>query len=238
MDFLGHLEAEGFTAAPRPVGSGFDDHGNELLTFVEGQSVQPEPWSEDAIVRLGELLASLHVAARTYAPPEGAVWKDWFGRHLGTPLAGFGHGDLGPWNIMAINHVPVGFIDWDTAGPMDPIYELAQAAWLNVQLHDDDIAASVGLGDVDHRARQLGLMLDAYGLSSAGRVGFVDKMVEVAVHDSAHEAIEHGVTPATTSGIAANDYPFVWGISWRVRSAAWMLRHRHQLEAAIATPTH
>lgn len=213
VDFLGHLEREGFTASPRPVAGGFDDDGNEWLTFIEGRSPQPEPWHDDAIVRLGELIAKMHAAAQTYQPPGAALWKDWFGRRLGRPASGFGHGDLGPWNIMAIDNSPVGFIDWDTAGPMDPIYELAQAAWLNVQLHDDDIAERIGLGDVDHRAHQLRLMLDAYGLESAGRVGFVEKMVEVAVHDSANEAIGHGVTPETAAGIATDGYPFAWGIS-------------------------
>lgn len=233
VDFLNHLEQQGFAASPRPVGSGFDHVGNELLTFVEGNSPQPQPWSDDAIVHLGQMLAGLHNAARTFRPSSGAVWRDWFGRTLGDPNRSFGHGDLGPWNIMALDGVPSGFIDWDTAGPMDPVYELAQVAWLNVQLHDDDIAERVGLGNVNQRARQLASMLDAYALSPSQRDGFVDKMVEIAVLDSAAEAIEHGVKPETTAGAAEDGYPFAWGIAWRVRSAAWMLRNRKSLETAI-----
>ncbi len=233
MDLLRHLDRVGFAASPRPVGSGFDAAGNELLTYVDGESPQPLPWSDDAIVRIGELIAELHVALASFEPSAEAVWNDWFGRRLGDPRRGFGHGDLGPWNIMAVDGEPCGFIDWDTAGPMDPIYELAQAAWLNAQLHDDDVAPQVGLGDVDQRARQLRLMLDGYGLAHEERAGFVDKMVEVAVLDAAGEAIEHNITPETRDGAASDGYPFVWGIAWRTRSAAWMLRNRAALEAAL-----
>lgn len=34
--FLRHLEAEGFEAAPRVIGSGFDDAGNEVLSWIAG----------------------------------------------------------------------------------------------------------------------------------------------------------------------------------------------------------
>ncbi|NQY57271.1 MAG: phosphotransferase [Ilumatobacteraceae bacterium] len=233
INLLHHLERSGFSASPQPIESGFDADGNELLTYIDGVSPQPSPWTEEAIVRIGELLAELHAALASYEPPADAVWKDWFGRRIGNAGCGFGHGDLGPWNIMAIDGMPSGFIDWDTAGPMDPIYELAQAAWLNVQLHDDDIAARVGLGDVGQRARRLRLMLDAYDLPLRQRVGFVDKMVEVAMLDAAGEAIAHNVAPDTLDGTAADGYPFVWGIAWRTRSAAWILRNRATLEAAI-----
>ncbi|MEO1058051.1 MAG: aminoglycoside phosphotransferase family protein [Actinomycetota bacterium] len=233
IDLLRHIETRGFDASPRPVGSGFDADGNELLTFIDGESPQPSPWTDQAIARIGELISELHGAAASFEPPPDAVWKDWFGRHLGNSGGGFGHGDLGPWNIMAIDGMPAGFIDWDTAGPMDPIYELAQAAWLNVQLHDDDVADRVGLADADRRAQQLCVLLDAYGLPLEQRAGFVDKMVEVAVLDAAGEAIGHNVTPDTRHATAADGYPFVWGIAWRTRSAAWMLQNRATLEAAI-----
>lgn len=231
--FLTHLETAGFAGSPRPVGTGFDEAGNELLSFVSGESPQPLPWNDEAIVSIGQMLADLHRVAADFVPAESDAWKDWFGRRLGDPTLGFGHGDLGPWNIMAIGGLPTGFIDWDTAGPLDPIYELAQLAWLNVQLHDDDIAARVGLGDLAQRAHQLGLLLDAYGLGSSQRIGFLDKMIEVAVYDAAGEAIEHDVTPDTTAGLAEDGYPFAWGMAWRIRSAAWMLRHRTTLERAI-----
>lgn len=234
LDLLGHLETVQFAGSPRPIGSGFDDEGNEMLGYMPGESPHPSPWTDTAIVELGQMLAHFHQVARSYQPPSDAVWQDWYGRHLGDQDAGFGHGDLGPWNIIAINGSPVGFIDWDTAGPMDPLWELAQFAWLNVQLHDDEVAIVAGLGTPHDRARQLALLLDSYGLAQADRTGFVDKMVEVAVHDSALQAREQNVNPDTLSAVSDSGYPFAWGMAWRIRGASWMLQHRNLLEAAIA----
>ena len=36
-------------------------------------------------------------------------------------------------------------IDWETAGPADPMIELAQACWLNAKLFSDDVAEREGL---------------------------------------------------------------------------------------------
>ncbi|MEM8619064.1 MAG: hypothetical protein AAGF73_05040 [Actinomycetota bacterium] len=58
-------------------------------------------------------------------------------------------------------------------------------------------------------------------------------MIEVALVGAANEAIEHDITPDTVSGTEPNRYPITWGIAWRTRSAAWLLRHRVLLEAAI-----
>lgn len=233
LALLRHLEEIGFEGAPRPIGSGIDDDGREQLSFIDGVSPQPAPWSDNAIAVLGGMLAELHTATRSFRPPGDAHWQSWYCRDLGDAGAGIGHGDLGPWNVMAVGGLPVGFIDWDTAGPFDPRYEVAQVAWLNVQLHDDDIAEAVGLGSAESRATQLRLFVDAYGLADADRRGFVDRMIEVAVRDAASEAVMHEVSPATTTGIAEDGYPFAWGIAWRVRSAAWMLRHRSLLEGSI-----
>ena len=129
--------------------------------------------------------------------------------------------------------MPVALIDWDYAGPLDANWDLAQVAWLNVQLHDDDIAERQGLPDAATRAQQLCSLLDAYGLERTRRKGFVDRMIEVAVHDAREESILGKVTPETTSGLDETGFPVLWAVTWRVRSASWMLRHRSLLEAAI-----
>lgn len=235
ISLLAHLDEVGFPGSPRPVGSGFDADGNETLTHIPGKSPQPYPWGDEAVSSIGAMLAELHQATSSFRPPADPKWKDWFGRRLGDNQRAIGHGDLGPWNIVANKGDPVGFIDWDTAGPIDPVWELAQTAWLNAQLHDDDVAERLGLGDAHSRARQLKLIVDGYGLARSDRDGFVDKMVEFAVHSARNDAIEHNITPATENGIAADGFPFVWGITWRVRSASWMLRNRRLLETALRT---
>ena len=52
-------------------------------------------------------------------------------------------------------------------------------------------------------------------------------MIEYAIRDSAAEAIQAGVTSQ------AGDCDALWAITWRARSAAWMVRHRPLLENAL-----
>ena len=227
LALLRHLEAARFEGALRVVAGGFAPDGREMLTYVEGSSPNPRPWADDAVAGVGRLLRGLHEAAATFVPP-GAAWMPWFGRDLGGSRPVSGHRDTGPWNIIARDGRPVALVDFEFAGPVDAEWELAQAAWLNAQLHDDDVAERCGLADAGAAQADL----DGYGLAEEG--GFVDKMITFAVHDARAEAVNHQVTPPTTTGASADGYPFAWAIAWRVRSASWMLAHRPLLQRAIA----
>jgi Phosphotransferase enzyme family len=233
LALLRHLEQAGFAGAPRVIGSGFAPDGREMVSYIDGASPQPQAWAEDQVSEVGRLLRDLHAAARTFVPGPGAVWKPWFGRELTGSRPVFGHCDTGPWNIIAHDGRPVALIDFEFAGPVDAIWELAQAAWLNAQLHDDDIAEQHGLPDAAARARQLKLILDGYGLAQRDRTDFIGKMITFAVHDSRAEAASSGITPETTSATTPSGYPFAWAVAWRVRSASWMLTNRSLLERAI-----
>ena len=224
---LRHLEDAGFEAAPRVVGPGFDALGRETVSFVEGDFVHPGPWQDAAVVEIGAILRRLHDATASFPVPDDAVWRPWFGRGLGGSHRVLGHCDTGPWNIVARAGLPVALIDWEEAGPVAREIELAQACWLNAQLHDDDIAARVGLGPPEARARQVRLLLDSYGLARAERAGFVETMSAFAVHDAADQAVQAKVTMESTSPAP------LWAIAWRTRAASWMLRHRVTLETAL-----
>lgn len=225
---LRHLERAGFDQAPRVVGTGFDARGLETLTYIEGEFVHPHAWSDEAIEQIGAMLRRLHDATATFVPPHDAIWREWFGRSLGGATKVFGHCDLGPWNIVARNGTPSALIDWEVAGPVDPLVEFSQACWLNVQLHDDDIAEKVGLPSLAQRARQVRLMADAYGLDARRRADLVETMIEYAVQDAASQVIEAQVTPVSI------DISPLWAVAWRTRAAAWMLRNRVLLKAALA----
>lgn len=138
---LRHLEAVGFAGSPRVVGNGFDADGHETLSYIDGDFVHPRAWTDDGIAALGGLLRRLHAASATFVAPDGAVWQTWFTRSDRSDAI-VGHGDLGPWNIVAREGLPVGIIDWEFAGPVDRLDEVAQVAWLNAQLHDDDVASA------------------------------------------------------------------------------------------------
>jgi len=152
------------------------------------------------VAGVGRLLRGLHAAAATFVPPPGAAWRPWFGRDLGGSRPVFGHCGTGPWNIIARDARPAALVDVEFAGPVDAVWELAQAAWLNAQLQDDDIAERCGLPDAAARARQVKLILDGYGLARGERRGFVDKMITFAVHDARAEAVTHQVTPPLPAG--------------------------------------
>ena len=226
---LRHLERAGFAAAPRLVGPGLDADGREVLTFIDGEFTQPGPWSLDGAAALGRLLRDLHQATATFCPPTGAVWFPWHGRDLGGPETVIGHCDVAPWNIVARAGLPVALIDWETASPVDPLVELAQLAWLNAKLHDDTVARLERLPPAADRARTLAAIVDGYGLAAAQRRGFVQRMIELAIYDTAGEANDAAVTPEMTAHPVA-----LWAMAWRARSAAWMIRHRRILEAALA----
>ena len=224
---LRHLETVGFEGAPRVIDPAFDGQDREVLSFIEGEFVHPHAWSEDALPSLGRLLKELHLATESFTEPADAIWRDWHGRSLGDASAGFGHCDTGPWNIVARNASPFALIDWEVAGPVDPEYELAHMCWLNAQLHADDVAELQGLAPLKDRARHLALIVEGYELPQNKRVSLVDKMIEFAIHDAAAEAEQAHVTPDT------RDPEALWGITWRTKSAAWMLRHRAVLVKAL-----
>ncbi|MDA1278577.1 MAG: aminoglycoside phosphotransferase family protein [Chloroflexi bacterium] len=154
--FLRHLARVGFSAAPEVVGTGFADDGRETLGYIAGEVINPRPWASDAFVVLGKMLRELHDASSTFVQPADAVWPPFFGRALGGPHQIVSHCDFAPWNIVSQGGVPIGLIDWEYAGPIDPLVELAQAAWLNVRLFSDDIAEIEGLPSLRDRADQLG----------------------------------------------------------------------------------
>ena len=224
---LRHLEDVGFPCS-RVVDTGFDSQGRETLRYIEGEFIQPGPWTLEGAVAMGRLLKELHQATASYSPPPDETWAPWFGRTLGGRSNVIGHCDFAPWNIVAQNGLPIALIDWDFSGPVDPLVELAQASWLNAKLHSDDVAERYGLPPLAERSRQLRAIVDAYGLSARQRRGFVDRIIEFVVYDTAQEADYAGVTPESTDGVP------LWALAWRARAAAWLLRHRRTLQNALS----
>jgi hypothetical protein len=232
VNLLRFLDGVGFSASPRPIGEGFAPDGREMLEYIEGESPQPFAWSNEATYEIGELLNKLHTVTSEWTPPADACWRPWFLREMTGTNSVIGHGDLAPWNILAKDGRPVAFIDWDNAGPVDAVWELAHVAWQNAQLYDDDVAEMNGLPDTEQRALQARLILDGYGLANSDRVGFVDRMINLAVRSAREEAIEFDVVPDTLSP-SPSGFPILWAVTWRTRSAAWMLDRRPMLQKII-----
>ena len=222
---LAHLEQAGFAGAPRVAGDGY--------SFVAGESPHPHAWSDDAVGAVGTLLRGLHDATATFTPPADARWQANWLRDLGGDDIVIGHGDPWPWNIIGAHGRPEAFIDWEFAGPVDRLWELAATVWLNAQLVDDDVAELQGLPDALTRARHARAVVDGYGLPRAARDDLVDRLADVAIHGARHEAIAGGVTVDSTAAVADNGYPVLWAIAWRARSASWITRNRRTIRRAM-----
>lgn len=161
---LRHLEATGFTGAPRALG--LDEQGREVLTYVEGETVgDVRPWpawarSDAALVAAGRWLRDFHAASRSFVPPPDAHWFG--GRDELRPGELIGHRDAAPYNAVWTGTGLV-VIDWDLAHPMLPVQDLAFVALTWVPLTARDVAAADGFPPDADRPRRLRMLLDAYG---------------------------------------------------------------------------
>lgn len=234
IELLRHLERGGFKGAPRVAGSGIAADGRLTLTFVPGASPHPGPWPDDACFAVGALLRRAHDAAASFEAPPGSTWAPSWLREVGQhDDIIIGHGDAAPWNIVGPDASPAALIDWDLAGPIHRLTEVAYAVWLNAQLHDDDIASMQGLPAATGRVRQARSIVEGYELDRAQRGCLVDRMIDVALAGVRADAVEHGITPDSTDAVSSSGYPVLWSVTWRARSAGWMFRNRRLLSDAL-----
>ena len=140
---LRHLEAVGFAGAPRRLG--VDEHGREVLSFVDGWvPANLDRFPDHTLVAAARLLRRFHDAT------------------AGSALAGrhdvVCHNDPSPCNSVFVAGSPAAFIDFDHAAPGDRLRDVAYAGWLWSLSADDDGPP------VAEQARQLRLMAQSYGL--------------------------------------------------------------------------
>jgi hypothetical protein len=171
-EYLRHLEAAGFEGSPRLLGIEGDQ---EVLTFIDGDVAMDPHWqpghgnrlppyarTEVALLGAAELIHKLHTAASGFQP---AITSYRFHPHPPTAGEIISHGDLGPWNTVYRDGMPVAFIDWDSAQPADPLTDLAEAAWTFVPLAPPGQLAEAGFHPVPDLPTRLRIFLDAYGLT-------------------------------------------------------------------------
>lgn len=108
------LNSHDFRYAPRYLG--VDEHGRDTFTYISGVTTDhPTQRAESAYSLIAVILRELHDLTRD------------------SELVGHGacllHGDPGPFNVIFQQGVPVALIDWESAGPGDPITDVGYAAW-------------------------------------------------------------------------------------------------------------
>jgi hypothetical protein len=176
-EYLHHLEAAGFDGSPRVLGTESD---REVLTFIDGNVANDPLWeprhghrlppyarTEVTLRSAAKLIRRLHQAATGFRP---AITSYRF--HLHPPKAGeiISHGDLGPWNTVYRDGIPVAFIDWDAAGPIEPLIDLAEAAWTFVPLAPPEQLAEAGFDPLPDLPARLRMFVDAYGLTDRNAI--------------------------------------------------------------------
>jgi Ser/Thr protein kinase RdoA (MazF antagonist) len=175
-EYLRYLAAAGFDAAPRVLGV---RDGREELTYLDGEVAADPSWqpgrghrlpefarSEEALVAAGRLVRRLHVASRGFVPRH-VEYR--FHPHPPRPGELICHGDLGPWNTVYRDGLPVAFIDWDAAGPREPLLDLAAAAKAFVPLVPERQLREAGFDPPPDLGARLRLFVDAYGLEADRR---------------------------------------------------------------------
>jgi len=136
---LRHLEARGFTGAPRYLGA---EPGVEIVSFVGGEVPQELGWFSAAqFTAAARLLRELHDATCDF---------DGLASHQVIC-----HGDVSPCNSVFRDGLPVAFIDFDAAHPGTRREDVGYAAWLWLDLGDSDL-------DPTAQGRRLGEFVTAY----------------------------------------------------------------------------
>ena len=208
-----YLDSVGFDDAPKIIGAGFSEDGREQLEFIKGEVINLRPWSLDGVHGLSRMINELHEASSTFLPEPDAILQAYFGPTLGGSDRIVSHCDLAPWNVVWRDRLSVCLIGWEYAVSIDPIIELAQAAWQNIRLFSGDAAKLENLPLIEIQAAQLHEFLNAYQLLKSDPASFLDLLVEYVVRDVAFQADEVCVTKDTVGSDA------VLGMAWRARSA-------------------
>jgi hypothetical protein len=229
-EYLRHLESAGFDGAPVVLGV---DGDQEVLSFLPGEVAADPAWhpghghrlpaytrTVDALRAAARLLRRLHDAAAGFQPVSTGYR---FHPHGPAPGEVICHGDLGPWNTVYRDGLPVGFIDWDSAGPASPLTDLAAAAWVFVPLAPAGQLAEAGFGGDVSIAGRLREFLDAYGLAEPASI--LPELVRCQVAD-AERIWQLGPPSARATGAADS-------LEHRARQLRWLDTVMPELAGAL-----
>lgn len=217
---LQHLEHVGFAESVRVLG-GVDD-GTERLAYVEGVSgldAWREVIPEAGLRAYAALIRRYHDAVQGYEPPADAEWMTT--RRGLRPGEIVTHGDVGPWNTVWREGVPVALLDWDQAGPRPALHDVAYALDYAVPFRsDEDAMDGIGFPAPPDRARRMRVFAEAYGLD--GTDGLVD-----AVLEEQRETLRATVALAARGLHPHTDWVAAGFVDEQQRRITWTEQHRH-----------
>jgi serine/threonine protein kinase len=141
QELLGYVHCQGCNFVPRPLG--FDNKGREMLSFIEGDVPSDlGVYDDDVLEAAAKMIRVYHDASKGFM--------------LHPKLEVICHNDLSPCNFVFREGKPIAIIDFDAAAPGPVAMDLGYAAWLWLNLGDDDFSAS-------EQQRRFNLFVEAYG---------------------------------------------------------------------------
>lgn len=163
--FMAHLRAQGIDV---PAWRGRDDRGRQVLEHVPGElAMHVGPLDEDALVRVGRMVRSIHDGSVGFTP-DTAAWDVLIPPPTSADLVC--HNDLAPWNLVLGDRWV--FIDWDGAGPSTRLWDLAYSAQAFAGLEAGQPVSSA--------AERLRWFVDGYGATDDIRAALPTTMVHRA----------------------------------------------------------
>ncbi|MFM9462721.1 phosphotransferase [Streptomyces scabiei] len=201
------LEDGGFSEAPKYLGQ---MDGLDILSFIEG--VVParfRPWSDDQVSAAASLLRRMHDATR--------------GSDLADRFDVVCHHDPGPNNYVFRHDVPIALIDFYEAAPGSRLEDVGYMAFTW------SISSKQGI-PLEHQARQVRLIADAYGLLEAERLALVDAVLERQFRNVRFWT-DYLARPDEAP---ADPEVLIDRIAWSRQESAFTIRHRATFDDALA----
>lgn len=171
-----HLHEVGFTGAPYPIG--FDDQGNEIVSYVKGD-VYNYPLvgniaTEQALTSAATLLRCFHDATLSFVNSSQTADLQWMlpSRNVNEVIC---HGDFAPYNVALIDKQTVAIFDFDTAHPAPRVWDVAYAIYCWSPFKTDPFDA---LGDINSQSQRAKMFCDAYQLDEPDRKRLVQVIIE------------------------------------------------------------
>jgi len=126
-ELLLHLARRGFSGAPKFLG--IDSSNREILSFLPGfVPAELGHFSDEQLRAAARLLRQFHDATLDCEVRRG--------REVVC------HGDASPCNCVFVDGMPTAFIDFDDAHPGSRLEDLGYAAWLWIDLGNDELVAA------------------------------------------------------------------------------------------------